>query len=789
MSRFVVDARDAWRGVLHQRAFSAAAVITLSIGIAATTTIFAVIRAVVLELPFDQPDRIVTIIARGGPGGSYRISREQFESWRQASDVFETAAAYTLVSPVMTGGDAALRLQAEAMTAGMFAVLGVQPRIGRAFRDDERDVVLVSDPFWRARLDADWDVLGRQIVLDGIPTTIIGVMPPGFDGPRSRPGDVWLPFSAARPVPAGRPLSVSVVARLAPGATPAAVRTRLESMPFDAASHGQWTPSVETARENFLYQDALSSINMLIVGVALVLLMACVNVASLLLGRNISRRRELGLRLAVGATRWNIVRQVTIESLILSGGGALLGLLIAWWAVTAMVPLIPRWFPRIAQIDVDLGVAAFAAIAAAATGIVVSAWPAWSASRQDFGALMKSGERGNRGGMRGLRTALVVVEATLGMIVLTVAALLVGSFNRLNPTDPGFAFADRTKFSLRFAGPRYQADGARVAAVQDLTAGLRRIPGVLDASSATHLPLAGTSATFSVRLDHAEAGSPQRTVHYRAVLPNYFSLMAMPILKGRGLTATDTARSQPVVVVNDTLAAQLLPGREPLGAELVVQESEGSVVRRIVGVVRDVRASGGNLRSWPEMFVPYAQLPPSLATFVVRTAPGAPHVEADMRRTVLSFDPSLPVDRLEPLTAVVARSVAEQRLFAVLMGAFAIVSCALAFAGLYAVATWSVTQRTREIGVRVALGATSRDVHWMVLRHGAAVGLAGAATGALAAMASSRWIESYLYGFPAQQPALVTGLGLAFALTVMAAAYVPARRATRVDPMVVLRTE
>ena len=788
MSRLVADVRDAWRGLLHQRAFSAAAVITLSIGIAATTAMFAVIRAVVFELPFDQPDRIVTILARGGPSGSYRISREQFDRWRQASDVFEAAAAYTLVSPVMTGGDAALRLQAEAMTAGMFTVLGVQARLGRTFRDDERDVVLISDPFWRRMFDADSTVLGRQIVLDGIPTTIIGVMPPGFDGPRSRPGDVWLPFSAAGPVAAGRPVFVSVVARLAPGVTPAAVRTRLESMPFDAASHGQWTPYVETARENFLYQEALSSVQMLIGGVALVLLMACVNVASLLLGRNISRRRELGVRLAVGASRWNIMRQVTIESLILACGGALLGLLLAWWAVTAMVPLIPLWFPRIAQIDLDPGVAAFAAIAAAATAVVVSAWPAWSASRQDFGGLMKSGDRGNSGGIRRIRTGLVVVEAALGMMVLTVAALLVGSFNRLNPTDPGFAFADRTKFSVRFAGPRYEADGARLAAVQALAAELRRIPGVVDASSATHLPLTGTSATLPVRLNRVEAGSRQRTVHYRAALPSYFNLMEMPILKGRGLTETDTVRSPPVVVVNETLAAQLLPGRDPVGAELVVQEAEGSVVRRIVGVVRHVRASGGNLRSWPEMFVPYAQLPPSLATFVVRTTPGAPHVE-DMRRAVRSFDPSLPVDRLEPLAAVVARSVAEQRLFAVLMAAFAIVSFTLAFAGLYAVATWSVTQRTREIGVRLALGATSRDVSWMVLRHGAAVGLAGAVIGAICAMASSRWIESYLYGFSARQPALVIGLGLAFASIVMVASYVPARRATRVDPMVVLRAE
>jgi putative ABC transport system permease protein len=560
-------------------------------------------------------------------------------------------------------------------------------------------------------------------------------------------------------------------------------------MPNEAGERGRWTAHVETAREDFLYTDALSRIHLLVGGVALVLVMACVNVASLLLGRNVSRRRELAVRLAMGARRWHIMRQVAVESLILSSGAALLGLLLASWAVSAMVPLIPRWFPRIAQIELDTGVAAFATITALATGLLVSAWPAWLASRQDLAAVMRSGERGHTGSARRARTALVVVEATLAMIVLAAAAMLVGSFNRLNPTSPGFEYVDRTKFSVRFAGPRYRDRAARVAAVEDLATRLKAVPGVVDASSVTQLPLTGTTTVFPLRINNSEASGRPPTVHFRAALPNYLPGMGMPILKGRGLSSSDTARSQPVAVVNEALVARMLSGREPLESELVIDEPDGVVVRRIVGIVRDVRGSGNDLRARPEVFVPYAQSPLTLASFVVRSGQAGAQVEAGIRRVVGAFDPALPVDRVELLRAVVEKSVDVQRFFALLMGAFAVVAVLLAFVGVYAVAAWSVTQRTREIGVRLAVGATPGDISRLVLRYGAAVGLSGAIAGSLCAAAATRLIESYLYGFPARQPALLAALAVTFALIVTLASYMPARRAMRVDPMVALRTD
>jgi putative ABC transport system permease protein len=783
------DILHAWRGLLHQRAFTAAALMMLALGIAATSAIFATVQAVVFKLPFDDPDRIVTVHARGASGENLSISLDRFESWRQASDVFESVAAYALVSPVMTGRDAAVRLQAEAMTESMFTVLGVQPILGRNFRDDDGPVVVLSHAFWRSRFNADPGVLGQPILLDDVATTVIGVMPSGFDGPRSRPGDVWLPLSVATrrfENARGRPFSVSVLARLADGVDVQTARARIQAMQWDAA-RTRWTAHLETAREDFLYKDALSRMNLLAGAVALVMLMACVNVASLLLGRNVSRRRELAVRLAMGARPWHITRQIAIESLMLSGGAAVFGLLLAWWTVTAMVPLIPGWFPRIEQIRVDWGVAAFATLAAVICGLGVSVWPAWSASRQDLSAVMKSGERGNSA--RRARTALVVLEATLAMIVLTAAAMMVGSFNRLNPTSPGFDVADRTKFSIRVAGPRYRDPSARVAAVEEIAARLRALPGVVDASSVTHLPLTGTTTVFPVRVKGREEAGRTPTVHFRAALPNYLTLLGMPILRGRDLTPADAAGAQPVAVVNEALAARMLHGNDPLGSELVIDEPDGAVVRRIVGVVRDVRGSGNDLRPRLEVFVPYAQSPLTLASFVVRTRGADAQTEAGIRRVIGAFDAALPVDRVQTLRAIVEKSVDVQRLFARLMGVFGVVAVALAFVGLYSVTAWSVAQRTREIGVRVALGATSADLRRMVLRYGATVGATGAIVGSMCAFASSTWLESYLYGFDARQPILYGVLGVAFVSVVTLASYMPARRAMRVDPMIALRME
>ncbi|CAN5877249.1 ABC transporter permease [soil metagenome] len=783
------DLRDGWRSLIRERGFSAAAIIMLALGIAATSAVFAVLQAVVLKIPFDRPERIVTIVARDAQDESLPVPFAQFQAWAQASEAFESIACYTLASRVLTGGDAALRVQGEAMSASMFSVLGVQPLLGRTFQEDEPAVIVLSHSFWRSRFNADPNVLGQVMVLDGAPTTVIGVMPAGFEGPRSRPGDLWVPFSSRTTATPGRVLNVSVIGRLRPGVSVYAATSRVGAIPWVTGGAGQWRPVLETARENFLYQEALSQIRIVGGAVALVLLMACVNVVSLLLGRNVARSRELGVRLAIGATRWHVMRQLAAECLILSAAATLLGLVLAYWCVAAITPFIPASFPRIGEVRVDRGVAAFAALVATTIGLVVSVWPAWAASRRDLATALRSGDRGSSRTTGRAHTALVVVEATLGMVVLTGSALLVGAFNRLNPTTPGFELENRTKFTVQLDDARYADRAARVAAVRDIVERLKGEPGVVAASAATSLPLTGSSAVFPVKVTGIEQQGRAPTVFFRAALPDYLSLLGIRILAGRDLSEEDTVTSEPVVVVNEAFIARMLPSTSPLAARVVVDEPDGPVGRRVVGVVRDARLFGSDLRSRPEIFVPYAQSPLRLTSFVVHHAGSDGEVQAAIRRAVSSFDRTLPVDRIQSLSAVAERSVSLPRFFALLMSVFAAIAVALAFVGLYAMTSWTVTQRTRELGVRLALGARPSDIRRMVLRYGAGVGLVGAAAGTACALASSSLVESYLYGFPARPLGLIALVAMSFIAIVTLASYMPAHRAMKIDPQAALRAE
>ena len=780
------DLRDGWRTLIQDRGFSAAAIIMLALGIAAASAVFAVLQAVVLKIPFDTPERIVTIVARDGQGESLPVTTTQFEAWRQASEVFESVAFYTLASRVLTGGDAALRVQGEAMSASMFSVLGVRPLLGRIFDDDEPAAIVLSHSFWRSRFSADPNVLGQVLILDGEPTTVIGVMPAGFEGPRSRPGDFWIPTSSRTTGGAAR---VNVIGRLRPGVSISIATARIGATPWSTEGAGQWKPVLETARENFLYQEALSQIRIVGGAVALVLLMASVNVVSLLLGRNVSRSRELGVRLAIGATRWHLMRQLAAECLILSAAATLVGLVLAYWCVAAITPFIPLSFPRIGEIRVDRGVAAFAALAATTIGLIVSVWPAWAASRRDLATALRSGDRGNSRTTGRARTALVVVEATLGMVVLTGSALLVGAFNRLNPTTPGFELEHRTKFTVQLDAARYKDPAARVAAVRDIVERLRMQPGISGATAATSLPLTGSSAVFPVKVIGSEQTGRAPTVFFRAALPDYLNLLGIRILAGRDLSEDDTATSEPVVLVNEAFSARMLPGISKIGSTLVVDEPDGPVTRRVVGVVRDARLFGNDLRARPEIFVPYAQSPLKLTSFVVHHPGRDVDVEAAIRRAVGSFDSTLPVDRVQSLSAVAQRSVSLPRFFALLMSVFAAIAVALAFVGLYAMSAWSVTQRTRELGVRLALGARPADIRQMVLRYGTGVGLVGAIAGSVCALAASSLIESYLYGFPARPLGLIAVVAGSFVAIVTLASYMPAHRAMKIDPQAALRAE
>ena len=776
------DIRDAWRGLRTDRGFALAAVLMLALGAGTTSAIYAAIQAAFLRIPFDAPDRIVTIHARDASGDPLRIDRSRFVEWRTRTDVFERIAAYSLVSPVLSAEDGALRLQAEAVTADMFAVLGVRPVLGRTFEEGESGVVVLSHRFWHTRFAGDPRVIGQTLRLDGDPHTVIGVMPEAFEGPRSRPGDVWLSMAAAS---AGTSQAVSVVGRLAQGVSPAAAGAALEALPWDASPR-RWSARVTTAREDFLLMEVRDPMRVLGVGVALVLVMACVNVLSLLLGRNLARRRELAVRMALGATPWRIIRQLAVEALVLALPAGLLAVAVASGVVALMVPLVPGSFPRLALVRVDAPVVIFALLCTLCAALLVALVPAWSAARGSLTSATEAGGRATSRAARRVRTGLVFVQAVLAMVVLATAAMTLGSLARLAPSRPGFELDDRTKFSVRLSGARYAAPAARVAAVRAIADALRGIPGVRAAGSVTQLPLTGTTTVFPLASPPLPSTARRAMVHFRAVLPGYFEIMGIRLIAGRDVRAAEPA---PVVLVNQTFATRVLPGVQPLGASIVLEEPGGPVTRRVVGIVADTRFSGGDLGAVPEAFVPYAQAPLALASFVVH-APGAGRqIEGAIREALVRIDPLLPLDRLEPMTDVAGRAVMAPRLLATLMTVFALAGLVLAFGGLYAATAWSVTQRTREIGIRMALGATPQQVRQMIVRFGAAVGLAGAAVGSALAFSATSLLASQLHGYDARQPWLYITTSTAFVAVLVLAASLPARRATRIEPLVALRAD
>lgn len=788
------DLRDGWRSLARQPSFTLTAVVMLALGIGASSAIFTVVQAVVLKQPFEDPQRIVSIRGARRTSGEFRpVSWDQYRRWIDAPGPFEAVGAFALASPIGTIGGRVERLSAEVVSRRLFDVLGVGPALGRVFLADEDRpggpaAVVLSHHFWRSAFNGDPEVIGTPLALDGALATVVGVMPEGFDGPRSRARvDVWLPLGASQ---TEGPAAIAVYARLAEGVSLEAARSRLDAARRGVEGVDDWRVDLRALLDDPLYAEPVSQMRILAAAVALLLLMACVNVASLLVGRNLSRRREIAVRLALGAARRDVVSQLVVESLMLSVAAGGLGLVVAGWAVAGIVPLVPPGVPRVSQMRVDPGVVAFAALAAVVTGLAVSLWPAVTASRTALTAGMKSGDRGSSARSRRARTALVIAEAALAMVVLAAAALMIRSFVRLNPSAPGFTLDDRLSFQLRLDAPRYADEDSRRDAVAQIAERLRGLAGVRSVTAATSLPLTGVSVVFPMRIAGAppDPGRPP-TIHHRAVLPGFLSNLGVTILSGRDLEDRDRAGGEPVAIVNEAFVRRLLPGREPVGVEVEVDEDNGRVVRRIVGVARDARIFGSDVRPRPEIYVPYAQAPFRLVYFVVQAAGPGVNLEPQVRAALREFDRGLPPDRVESLRAIAAASVEAPRFMAVLLGAFATLALLLACLGLYAVAAWSVAQQTREIGTRMALGARPADIRRMVLRYGGGVGLAGAAIGSACALASARALDGWLYGMPAQQPLLVAGLALTFQLLVLAACYVPARRAMRIDPIAALRVE
>ena len=782
------DVRDGWRSLTRDPGISLAIVVMLALGIGASSAIFTVVQAVAFKMQIHAPEAVVSLRgARSSERDFIGLTLRQHEEWIRGGGIFAETSAFALGSPVVTTSAGAERLSAELVTPELFEVLGTRPALGRVFTEaDHAPAAVLSHRYWRSAFGSDRSVIGRQLVLDSVSTTVVGVMPPGFDGPRSRNSvDLWLPLDRA----ANSSTRITAYARLKPGDSLEAARARLDGLLPSWLGEPGARSDLRGLLEDPLYEDSMSQIWILVGGVALVLLIACLNVASLLIGRNLARRREFAVRVAVGADRVRVLRLLLTESALLSAAGAGLGLLLASWILSAITPLIPGTVPRVDRMQVDAGVAAFAIGTAALAALVVTLWPAWSVAGGDTSVSLRSGERGaSRSGMRG-RSLVVITEGALAMVALSGAMLLIASFQRLNPTDPGFDVADRTVFSIRFAGDRYGDERTRSAAVEAIAERLRAAAPTADVMVSSSLPLTNASGALPVRVvdGPVEVGRPP-TIHFRSATPGFLTGMGMPILRGRDLDQRDGGAER-TAVVNQAFVRRMLQDREPLGVQVALVDGSRTLTHQIVGVVRDARLFGSDLQPRPEVYLPYHQFPTEGVYFVVHSPAGPGPSEERIRRAVATVDGSLPAHRVQTLEALVAGSVDLPRFLAVLMTGFAIVALVLALIGLYAASSWAVTQRTREIGVRIALGARPADIRRMVLRQGARIGGLGVAIGAGAALASASVLESWLFGMPSRQPLQTLVLAAGFIALVMLASYLPARKATAVDPQVALRAE
>jgi predicted permease len=793
------DLRVAARSLIARPGFSVVAGLTLALGIGATTALFSVVHAVLLRaLPYHEPNRIIALwqTARNDPrssaGGS--VAHVNFLDWKRDARSFAPMAAYAPATLTVTGLGEAEIVPGAIVTPGFFEVFGAVPVVGREFTAEEDQpngpsVVVVSHAFWNDRLAGRADVIGSTIEVNGRSRQIVGVAPARFAYPND--ARIWQPV-ANDDAACGRDcVYLNGIARLAPGATidsaraeMQAIARRLEDRFPDANTNVTVGLSSLHAR---LVGDVQRALWVLLGAVTMVLLIACANVANLVLVRGTSRYGELAVRAALGASRGRMVRFLLTESLLLAAAGASAGLLMAWWGVDALTRLAPAGLPRLDQVRFDATTFGFAVAAAAGTTILFGLGPAISLVRAPVASLLGGrGSAGPRASHRG-RAALLVVEVALAFILLAGAGLLVRSMVRLQAIDPGWRSEGVTIFTIGLPAARYPDPSEVVRAFEQIDERLGALPGIAGVARINGLPLGPSENVFSFRRTDRPAPAPgqEPTALFRIVDPEYLPAAGIPFLAGRNFDIRDRQGAPPVAIVSRELADWIWGGEDPVGR--TVQLS--GAIRTIVGVVGGVRSSNIQAPPQPEMYVPHAQVPARSVTFFVRSGLPAAQVLAAGREVVRGFDSRLPLVRPGSLAELERHALAVPRFNLVLLSLFAVLAVALAAVGVYGVAAYAVTQRTKEIGVRMALGAEAAEVRRLVIAQGLRPSAIGILLGAAGAFAAGRILSRLLYETPPSDPITLGSAGILLSAVVIAASGIPARRATRIPPAAALRTE
>jgi len=794
------DLKYGVRMLRAQPTFTVVAILALSLGIGANTAIFSVINTVLLRpLPYAAPEQL-TMVWEALPGNRENsVAPGNLTAWRERNQVFADLAAYTEDTFNLSGGGEPEKLEGLAASANLFPLLGVQPLLGRTFSSEEDQpganrVAVISYGLWQRRFGGSPNAIGSRVMLDGASAEIIGVMSPSFYFP-TRQQSIWTPL-ALTPAQAGTQMAhfLRVVARIKPSITHqqaqaemSAIAARLEKeFPQTNITVGA---NVVPLKDQFVGNLRLALL-VLFAAAGFVLLVACTNVANLLLFRAASRQKEIAVRLALGAGRWRLIRQLLTESLMLSLTGGVAGLMLALWGVSTLAAVMPEKLASAKAVTLDLRVLAFTLLVSMLTGIIFGLVPAFQSTRLNLNAVLKEGGRDAARGRSGLRSLLVVAEIALALVLLVGAGLMINSFLRLRQVDTGFKADGLLTLEIDPTLSRFPDQTSLAGFYDRLIERIGALPGVESAGVVTRLPLTPTSGTY---LFFAEAPSRWKPASAlpNSVSPNYFQVMGMTLLSGRAFTLQDTPETTPTAIINEAMARHAWPGQDPLGKRLrMYPYNHTAPTFTVIGVVKDAKQSEMQAAAKPEVYRSYKQLrlyPPR--NLVVRTKVAPQGLAAAIRQAIWEVNKDQPVSNIRTMEEVIGESVSNPRFNMLLLAIFAALALLLAAVGIYGVMSYMVMQHTREIGIRMALGAQASDVLKLVVGKGLILTIAGVVSGVAGAFGLTRLMATLLYGVTATDPLTFAAVSALLATVALLACYLPARRATKVDPMVALRYE
>ena len=791
--------------------FTAVAVLAVALGVGANTTIFSVVNALLLRpFAYETTERVVMVWERGVDEVSNRnsVAPANYFDWRDQTRVFEELAAYSQQHLSINEGEQPERVPSAVVTPSLFRVLAARAERGRTFTEEEGrpgadPVVLIKHSLWRERFGSDPDIVGRTVRIDNLPRTVVGVMPDEFDFPLNA-CQVWMPFAFdADDLQDRRNHYLQVVGLMRPGVSVAQADAEVRAVAERARTlypdtNGGRTAFAESLTDSFT-RGPKPYVLVLLGAVGFVLLIACANVANLLLVRASARQRELAVRTALGASRWRLIRQLLTESLLLALIGGAAGLFFSVWGIDfiakGMPPTFTKFIPGWKHMGLDTTVLLFTLGASILTGIVFGIVPAFQATRTNLNeALKEGGQKGASGGVRRnlMRSLLVVSEVALSLVLLAGAGLMVRSFFEMLRADLGLKPDGVLVVQMSLPKADYPERAQGVAFYEQLVARVRQLPGVASAAAINFVPMSregNLSSQFHVEGRPVLQSDRRPYANYNLVTPGYFETVGMRVVRGRGIEESDDERARPVCVVNETLARHMFPGEDPLGRRLVVSDKEQPW--EIVGVAADVKNEDMEQEAEWEFYRPFRQAPWFTMALVVRAGEGATATDLAprVRGEVKALDASLPVYNVRTMRDVVDEAVSPKRLTMFLLAFFALGALVLAAVGLYAVMSYAVAQRRHEIGIRLALGAQGRDILTLVLTQGLVLTLVGLALGLAGALVVTRVMASILYGVSATDPLVFGGVAAVLAAASLLACYLPARRATKVDPMIALRYE